>query len=109
MSRVLVESGPDQGTLWHSGAFSQEQRDLYAGQAWADLGHRPVILITGQDRLTWIHNLTTQHVLDLAPKLWVENLILSPHGHVEHAFMMMDDGEITWIHCEPHTGNDLVQ
>ena len=77
MSRVLVESGLDQGALWHSGAFSQEQRDLYAGQAWADLGHRPVILITGQDRLTWIHNLTTQHVLDLAPKLWVENLILS--------------------------------
>ena len=109
MSRVLVESGPDQGALWHSGAFSQEQRDLYAGQAWADLGHRPVILITGQDRLTWIHNLTTQHVLDLPPKLWVENLILSPHGHVEHAFMMMDDGQTTWIHCEPHTGNDLVQ
>ena len=43
MSRVLVESGPDQGALWHSGAFSQEQRDLYSGQAWADLGHRSEI------------------------------------------------------------------
>ena len=29
--------------------------------------------------------------------------MLSPHGHVEHALYLVDDGEATWVHVEPGT------
>ncbi len=41
---------------------------------------------SGPDRLTWLHSLTTQHLEALAPKVWTGALVLSPQGHVEHAF-----------------------
>ncbi|MSY28098.1 MAG: folate-binding protein, partial [Actinobacteria bacterium] len=107
-SRVLVESGPDQGALWHSGSFVQEQRALYEGRGWADLGHRPVITVSGIDRLTWLHSLTTQDLERRAPHQWTQALILSPHGHVEHHLLLVDDGVTTWMHVEPETADELV-
>ena len=40
MSAVFVESGLDQGAIWHFGEPNQEQRALAAGRAWADLSQR---------------------------------------------------------------------
>ena len=57
-----------------------------------DRSHRDVIRITGPDRLTWLHCLTTQHLDRLAAGAATEALVLSPHGHVEHAWPV-DDGE----------------
>lgn len=108
-SRVLVESGPDQGALWHCGSFVQEQRALYEGRGWADLGHRPIITVRGVDRLSWLHSLTTQDLENFAPHQWAEALILSPHGHVEHHLVLVDDGTTTWIQVEPNTAEELVK
>ena len=62
MSAVLVESGPDKGAIWHFGEPNNEQKALAKGNGWADLSHRGVISITGKDRLTWLHALTTQNL-----------------------------------------------
>ena len=43
-----------------------------------------------------------------APGVPTEALILSPHGHVEHALYLVDDGEATWMHVEPGTAEALV-
>jgi len=40
MSAVLVESGPDQGAIWHFGEPNNEQKALAKGEAFADLSHR---------------------------------------------------------------------
>ena len=61
MSAVLVESGPDKGAIWHFGEPNNEQKALAKSHGWADLSHRGVISITGKDRLTWLHALTTQN------------------------------------------------
>jgi folate-binding protein YgfZ len=37
-----------------------------------------------------------------------ESLVLSPHGHVEHALLLVDDGSATWLHVEPGTAAALV-
>jgi tRNA-modifying protein YgfZ len=108
MSAVLVEEGPDAGAVWHLGEPTKEQRALEAGRAWVDLSHRPVIAITGADRLSWLHSLTTQHLEALTPGMWTEALILSPHGHVEHQLFIVDDGTTTWMHVEPGTAEALV-
>ncbi|HEU5484535.1 MAG TPA: folate-binding protein, partial [Microlunatus sp.] len=57
--------------------------------------------VSGPDRLSWLHSLTTQHLADLRPGLGVTTLVLSPQGHIEHALYGVDDGETFWVHTEP--------
>jgi folate-binding protein YgfZ len=100
VSAVLVEGGPDKGAIWHFGEPNQEQKALVAGNGWADLSHRGVISISGRDRLTWLHALTTQHLEQLPVATWIDALILDPQGHVIEQLFLVDDGQTTWIHLE---------
>ena len=100
MTAVYVEEGLDKGAIWHFGEVAKEQRELNAGKAWADLSHRSVIAISGEDRLTWLHSLTTQHLETLAPGEWKETLILDPQGHIEHQLFLVDDGTTTYLHLD---------
>ena len=100
MTAVYVEEGLDKGAIWHFGEVAKEQRELNAGKAWADLSHRSVIAISGEDRLTWLHSLTTQHLEKLAPGEWKETLILDPQGHIEHQLFLVDDGTTTYLHLD---------
>ncbi len=98
---VLAETGPDAGQPWHYGDPLREQRRLEAGDGAVDLSHRGVLAVSGPDRLSWLHSLTTQHLSDLAPGVGVTTLVLSPQGHIEHALYGVDDGETFWAHTEP--------
>ena len=86
MSAVLVEDGPDKGAIWHFGEPVKEQRALEAGTAWADLSHLSVVIVSGEDRLKWLHDLTTQFLNNLEVGVWKSALILDPQGHVEYQF-----------------------
>src|SRR4051812_14146889 len=100
--------GPDAGVAWHYGDPVREQRLLEAGEAAVDLSHRGVLTVSGPDRLSWLNSLTTQALLDAAPGDAREALILSPHGHVEHALHLVDDGTTTWLTVEPGTAGAVV-
>ena len=86
---------------WHYGDPVREQRAMERGVGRVDLSHRGVLRVTGPDRLTWLHSLTTQHLLDLQPGQGTTVLVLSPQGHLEHAFYGVDDGTSFWAHTEP--------
>jgi tRNA-modifying protein YgfZ len=104
-----VEAGwPDQGVAAHYGDPMREQRALAGGGGLVDRSDRGVLRITGQDRLSWLHSLTTQHLEGLAAGESAEALILSPTGHVEHHLVLTDDGTSTWIHVEPGTAAALA-
>ena len=109
MSAVLVESGPDLGAIWHFGEPNKEQKLLIAGNGWADLSHRGVISVSGEDRLSWLHSLTTQNVENLTPGLWVSALILDAQGHIVHQIYLVDDGSVTWIHTEAEKTASLLE
>ena len=109
MSAVLVESGPDLGAIWHFGEPNKEQKLLVAGSGWADLSHRGVISVSGADRLSWLHSLTTQNVETLTPGLWVSGLILDAQGHIVHQIYLVDDGSVTWIHTEAEKTVSLLE
>jgi folate-binding protein YgfZ len=109
MSAVLVESGPDQGAIWHFGEPNKEQKELVSGNGWADLSHRAVISISGKDRLTWLHALTTQHLEKLTPGDWKEALILDTQGHIGEQLFLVDDGTTTWIHTESERCAPLIE
>jgi len=102
-------NGIDAGVAAHYGSFNTEQRSLEAGEGFVDLSHRDVLRIAGPDRLTWLHSLTTQHLTDLQPKVWTSALVLSPNGHVEHAFSGYDDGEALLVHTEPGAGAAFME
>ncbi len=99
--------GRDAGVAEHYGDPYAEQRALEAGRAVVDLSHRPVLEVRGPDRLTWLHDLTSQALRDLAPGVPVESLVLSPQGHVEHHLQLVDDGEAVRLHVEPGTADAL--
>lgn len=106
--KVLIEDGVDAGAVWHLGNPVGEERALQAGTAFVDLSHRPVVAISGGDRLSWLHSLTTQDMENLAPGVWTEALILDPQGHVEHQLFLVDDGDTVWIHTEPGRAESLI-
>ncbi len=108
MTAVYVEEGLDKGAIWHFGEVAKEQRALSEGKAWADLAHRAVISIAGEDRLMWLHSLTTQHLEKLAPGEWKEALILDPQGHVEQQLFLVDDGATTFIHLDTEKAPALL-
>ena len=109
MSAVLVEDGPDKGAVWHFGEPVKEQRALEAGTAWADLSHLNIVAVTGEDRLKWLHDLTTQFVSDLQPGSWMPSMILDAQGHVEFQFNLVDDGSTTYLVLDPGYVEKLVE
>jgi len=108
MSAVLVEDGPDKGAIWHFGEPVKEQRAIEAGKAWADLSHLSVVAVSGEDRLKWLHDLTTQFLTDLEVGIWKSAMILDPQGHVEYQFNLVDDGSTTFITLDPSYAEALV-
>ncbi len=110
MTAVPAPEGDlDEGVPWHYGEPLREQRVLKEGAAAVDLSHFGVVRITGPDRLSWLHNLTTQHLEGLLPGSSSLALILSPHGHVEHELHIVDDDYSCWIICAPGSASDLVR
>ena len=105
---AVAADGVDAAVAAHYGSFNVEQRRLVEGDGFVDLSHRAVLRISGPDRLTWLHNLTTQFFEGLAPGVPTSALILSPQGHVEHAFHGVDDGEAFVLHTEPGRGEGLA-
>lgn len=109
MSAVIVEQGPDVGAIWHFGEPNKEQRLLDEGLAWADLSHHEIMAISGEDRLTWLHSITTQFLENLPANKWVQALILDPQGHIEHQFDLVDDGSTTLLTLDPGRSESLIQ
>ena len=102
MTAVYVEEGPDKGAIWHFGEPNKEQRALAEGKAWADLSHLSVVAISGEDRLKWLHDLTTQYLIDFGAGNWASAMILDPQGHVEYQFNVVDDGTTSYLVMDSH-------
>ncbi|MFF5501445.1 YgfZ/GcvT domain-containing protein [Streptomyces roseolus] len=105
---AVPAEGRDEGVAAHYGDLFREQRSLADGAGFVDLSHRGVVTVTGDDRLSWLHLLLTQHVSALPAGRATEALILSANGHIEHALSLVDDGETVWAHVEPGTQGELI-
>ena len=108
MTAVRVEDGPDKGAIWHFGQPAQEQRALAEGKAWADLPHLSIIAVSGDDRVKWLHDLTTQHLLNISAGDWLPAMILDHNGHVEYQFNLVDFGDEIFIVIDPSYAEGLL-
>ena len=105
---AVAGNGIDAPVAAHYGSLAGEQRSLEAGDGFVDLSHRDVVRVSGPDRLTWLHSLTSQSFERLAPGTTTAALVLSPQGHVEHAMYGVDDGVAFTAHVEPGEAAPLV-
>jgi len=100
--------GPDAGVARHYGDPLREQRALDRGAGLVDRSTRGVIAVPGPDRLSWLHSITSQHLSALADGTGTEGLVLSPHGHVEHHFVVAELAGTTWLDTEPGNAPALL-
>ena len=106
---AVEASWPDEGVAAHYGDPMREQRMIEESAGIVDRSDRGVLRITGPDRLSWLHSLTTQQLEGLAAGAAAQALVLSPNGHVEHHLTLTDDGTATWVHVEPGTAAALAE
>jgi len=106
---AVEASWPDEGVAGHYGDPLREQRAIEASAGIVDRSGRGVLRITGPDRLSWLHSLTTQQLEGLPAGAAAQALVLSPNGHIEHHLTLTDDGTATWVHVEPGTAAALAE
>jgi tRNA-modifying protein YgfZ len=92
----------------HYGDPMREQRAVATAVGLVDRSHRGVVAVPGEERIGWLHTLTSQHLAQLGPNQGTELLVLSPHGHVEQHAMVAEDGETTWLDTEAGSACDLL-
>jgi tRNA-modifying protein YgfZ len=109
LAGAVAADGIDRPVAGHYGSFNGEQRTLEQGDGFVDLSHHDVVRIGGPERLGWLHSITTQYFDGLEAGRQVTALILSPQGHVEHAFTGVDDGEAFTAHTEPGAGQAMIE
>ncbi|MFZ2259400.1 MAG: folate-binding protein [Luteococcus japonicus] len=108
MSAVLVNGGLDDGLVWHLGDPMREQRTMESGGGQVSLSNRPVLQISGPDRLGWLHSLTSQHLEGLADGGSTTALVLDPNGRIEHVLHGVDRDGSFWAWTEAGRGEDLA-
>ncbi len=105
---VVAAPPPDDAVAWHYGNPVAEARALEEGRGLVDLSQLEVVSVAGADRLTWLHAFTSQHLATLDAGVSTEALILSPHGHVEHAVAVVTDRDRVWLVTDPGRSAPLV-
>ncbi|MGH3933307.1 MAG: YgfZ/GcvT domain-containing protein [Pseudonocardiaceae bacterium] len=95
------EGSPDVGVAWHHGDPLREQRAAERDVVVVDRSHRGVLAVPGEDRLSWLHTITSQHLLTLGPGAHTEALVLDLHGRVEHHTVVSHVDETVWLDTEP--------
>ena len=110
MSAVLApETGPDAGAIWHYGDPLGEQRAAETGAALVDRSHRGVLTLTGADRQTWLHSISTQHVSALPDGASTQNLSLDGQGRVEDHWIQTELDGVSYLDTEPWRSEPLLE
>ncbi|MGH3675941.1 MAG: YgfZ/GcvT domain-containing protein [Mycobacterium sp.] len=102
------DAGPDAGAVWHYGDPLGEQRAATDQAVVVDRSHRAVLTLTGGDRKSWLHEISTQHVSDLPDGTVTQNLSLDGQGRVEDHWIQTELGDITYLDTESSRGEPLL-
>ncbi|MGP4016815.1 CAF17-like 4Fe-4S cluster assembly/insertion protein YgfZ [Saccharopolyspora sp. 5N708] len=85
----------DVGVPWHFGDPFAEQRSATRSAVLVDRSHREVIGVPGEERLSWLHLVLSQHLTELPDGQGTEALVLDSHGHVDcHLLVAHHEGVV---------------
>ena len=102
------DTGPDAGAVWHYGDPLGEQRAATDEAVVVDRSHRAVLTLTGGDRKSWLHSVSTQHVSELPDGAVTQNLSLDGQGRVEDHWIQTELGDATYLDTESWRGEPLL-
>ncbi|KJK53058.1 glycine cleavage system protein T [Lentzea aerocolonigenes] len=94
------DDSTDAGVAWHYGDPFAEQRSAARSVVVVDRSNRGVIAIPGEDRLKWLHQLTSQHFEQLGEGAATEALILDAQGRLEHHMVVANVGGTVFLDVE---------
>jgi folate-binding protein YgfZ len=99
---------PDPGVAWHHGDPLGEQRAAERAAVVVDRSNREILAVPGADRLSWLHTITSQHLLALNEGEHTEALVLDLRGHVEHHAVVSHVHDTVWLDTEPGRAQQLL-
>ncbi|MGH4013586.1 MAG: YgfZ/GcvT domain-containing protein [Pseudonocardiaceae bacterium] len=102
------QGSADPGVAWHHGDPLREQLVAERDVVVVDRSHRGVLAVPGEDRLSWLHTLTSQHLLSLGEGAHTEALVLDLQGRVEHHAVVSHVDETVWLDTEPERVGGLL-
>ncbi|MGH3683909.1 MAG: YgfZ/GcvT domain-containing protein [Pseudonocardiaceae bacterium] len=102
------DGSPDPGVAWHHGDPLGEQRAAEFDVAVVDRSHREVLAVPGEDRLSWLHTITSQHLRTLDEGAHTEALVLDGQGRVEHHAVVSHIDGTVWLDTEPGRAAGLL-
>lgn len=102
------DTGPDAGAVWHFGDPLGEQRAAESAAVVVDRSHRAVLQLTGPERRSWLHTISSQHVSELPDGAVVQNLSLDGQGRVEDHWIQTQLDGVTVLDTEPWRGDPLL-
>ncbi len=73
-----------------------------------DRSHRGVLTISGGERQSWLHTISSQHVAALPDGASTQNLSLDGQGRVEDHWIQTDLDGVTYLDTEPWRGEPLL-
>jgi folate-binding protein YgfZ len=94
--------------VWHYGDPLGEQRAAAEAAVVVDRSHRAVLTLTGADRKTWLHSISSQHVSELPDGAVTQNLSLDGQGRVEDHWVQTELDGVTYLDTEPWRGDPLL-
>ena len=94
------DGSPDQGVAWHYGDPFAEQRAAARTAAIVDRSHRELIAVTGEERLSWLHLVISQHVSALPADTGTEALVLDSLGRVDAHMVLAYADDTVWLDTE---------
>jgi len=108
VTTAVTMPGVDSAVPWHYGDPLREQRVLRTGAGVVDRSNRDVLQVTGEDRLDWLHTICSQHLTNLVDGDATQALVLSPHGHVEQDWQLVELDGTVWIDTEPGAATTVL-
>ncbi|PZS34673.1 MAG: folate-binding protein YgfZ [Pseudonocardiales bacterium] len=108
LDSAVPAPGIDSAIAWHYGDPLREQRILTTRAGVIDRTNRDVLSVSGEERLSWLHTICSQHVAALADGDSTQSLVLSPHGHVEQHWQVTELGGVVWIDTEPGAAGTVL-
>ncbi|NYH78840.1 hypothetical protein FHR84_002165 [Actinopolyspora biskrensis] len=94
------DDSPDSGVPWHFGDPFGEQRAAVRNAVVVDRSHRQVIAVPGEERLSWLHLVLSQHLTELAEDRGTEALVLDNQGRVDSHMLVAHHDEVVYLDCE---------
>lgn len=102
------DNSPDAGAIWHYGDPFGEQRSAADDAVVVDRSNRAVLALTGADRRSWLHSISSQHVIELPDGTSTENLSLDGQGRVEDHWVQTELDGVTYLDTEGSRGEPLL-